>query len=63
MRLTDEEKAMLAGEAADVVRLLADAVNEAQLLALALHGRHQGFSPAAKADHGSIDHRNEFPET
>ena len=51
-----EPKAVLAGKAAHVVRLLADAVNEAQPLALALHGGHQRLAPAPKPNNGSIDH-------
>ena len=52
-----ELEAVLAGKAAHVVGLLADAVHEAQLLALALDGRHQRLAPAPKPNDGSIDHR------
>ena len=51
-----EAEAVLRGEGAHVVGLLADAVDEAQLLALALDGRHQRLSPASEPDDGGVDH-------
>ena len=58
-----EPEAVLRGEAAHVVRLLADAVDEAELLALALHGGDQGLAPASEADDGGIDHGKRGPRT
>ena len=51
-----QPEAVLRSEAAHVVRFLADAVDETELLALALHGGDEGFAPASEADDGGIDH-------
>ena len=56
-----EPEAVLAGEAAHVVRLLADAMHEAELAALALHGRDQRLAPAPEPDDGGIDHMQRNP--
>ena len=49
-------EALGGGEIAHQIGLLADAADEAQALALALHGFDDVLAPASEADDGGVDH-------
>ena len=44
------------GEIGKLLRLLADAADKAQPLALALRRFDDAFAPAAESDHSGVDH-------
>jgi len=56
LELGGQFKAFGSGKIANEFGLLADAADDAQALAFALHRLDDIFSPSAKADYGGIDH-------
>ena len=56
VEIAREFEALAGCEIRDLLGLLADAADDAQAAALALHALDDALAPAAKADHGGVNH-------